>query len=182
MKHKAIPWKVHSTKHLFSHERIRVNEDTVELPNGKLTTYAYLQSKTDSVVIIAINEKNELLLQREYSHPPKEVMWQLPGGSMHIKESVEEAVQRELSEESGYASRALEILGYYFTSNRNTKKKQYVVLCKDLYENKLPEDHDEFIESYWLSLSEVHTMIENKEFNNINLLASLNLLFHSTLD
>lgn len=180
MNHRAKPWKVISTKRILVHERIVVDEDTVQLPNGKHTTYVYTPSLEDSVIIVAINSHDEILIQREYSHPPREVMWQLPGGSMKSGESTIDAAQRELSEESGFAARQNEVIGYFYANNRNSNKKQHVVVCRDLYESKLQEDEDEFIENYWLSVEKVHAMIANKEFKNINLLAAMNLWFHIT--
>lgn len=178
MKRSEEHWKVVSTRQILKHGRIEVAEDTVRLPNGKESKYVYTPSGVDSVIIIALNEKNDVLLQREYSHPPGEVMWQLPGGSMHKGESVLAAAERELSEESGYAPGSSTLIGYYYANNRNSNKKQYVVLCKELYKRKLMHDDDEFIDSYWMSEPVVHDMIREGKFNNINLLAALNVWFH----
>lgn len=175
---KPQPWRVISTKRILDYGRIIVDEDTVELPDGKITTYLYTPSNTDSVIMIAFNHKKELLLQQEYSHPPREILWQLPGGSMRPGETIVAAAQRELSEESGYVADHLEILGYFYANNRNSNKKQYVVLCTELRRRKLPEDEDEFIASYWIKEDKVHAMVKAKTLTNINLLAALNLWFH----
>ncbi len=162
----------------MEHDLLIVDEDTVELPNGKQTNYIYTPSTHDSVIIIATNEHNELLMQREYSHPPHETLWQLPGGSLTTGESVLEAAQRELSEESGCAFKEGIVLGYFYANNRHSNKKQFVVACSNLCANKLPEDEDEFIESYWIPVKQVHHMIQTGKFTNINLLAALNMWFH----
>ena len=178
MKKVPRPWKILSTKTLFEHGNLHVMEDTVELQNGKQSTYVYNLSETDSVIIIAINSHGDLLVQREYSHPTHKVLWQLPGGSMQKGEEIITAAQRELSEESGYASHTSKVLGFFYTNNRRTSKKQHVVLCHDLYEHKLQEDEDEVIESTWITIKNVRQMITDGKIENINMLAALNLWFH----
>ncbi len=177
---RAQKWKKLSSRNLLDDQRLKVDEDTVELPNGKVTTYVHIPSTNDSVIIIAINTKQKILLQREYSYPPNEIMWQLPGGSMEAGEEIEEAAQRELSEESGYAAKEVKLLGYFYTSNRRSNKKQFIVVCKDLYNRKLAADEDEFIDTHWIAYDEIKRMIQRQEFTNINLLAALNVWLHST--
>lgn len=152
----------------------------MELADGHTTTYVrFAPTATHSVAAIVINAKAEVLIQREYSYPPNKVMWQLPGGSMLPGESPEAAALREVAEESGYSARSTLVLGSFYTNNRLSDKKQYVVLCRDLFKYQLPKDDDEFIETHWMTKKKLVTMVTNREFDNINLLAALNLWFHS---
>lgn len=170
-------WKKISSKTLFKCDEITVQEDTVELPNGKITTYVHTPSNQDSVIAIALR-RNMILVQRELSYPTGEILWQLPGGSLLKGESPEKGAQRELAEESGYSASNTKMLGFYYAQNRKSNKKQYVVLCTDLFENKLAHDHDEFIESEFLPLKQIKYMIKNEEVKNINMLAALNVWLH----
>jgi len=158
---------------------MHIVEDDVILPNGK--TLKYLREapgKRHSVTTIAINDKNEILVQREYSYPPNTAMIQLPGGAIEDDEAVIVAANRELSEESGYLAENTKQIGHYFTSNRRSDQKQFVVLCTDLKEYKLPEDPEEFIESEWIKIDKLKEMIGNGEIVNINMLAALNIWFN----
>ena len=177
---KAKSWKTIGSKILLDHDKLTVLENRVLLPNDKEDTYVMIApNREDSVIIIAINSKNELILQKEYSYPPDQIMWQLPGGSMNKGESVEQAAKRELAEESGYGAKKTIVLGYYYTQNRLSNQKQFVVLCTDIYDYKLDEDADEFIETYWLSKKKITAMIKTRDINNINTLAALNIWFYS---
>ncbi len=176
---KPKKWKVISKNLILDHSLLKISEDKIELLNGKTTTYVrHAPSDNDSVIMIALSDDNEILIQREYSYPPDKIMYQLPGGSMKPDESIEAAANRELSEESGYGSKITEIIGYFYVQNRLSDKKQHVVLCRDLYINKQKEDYDEFIESLWMTKKQLKTMINRGKFDNINLLAALNLWFN----
>jgi ADP-ribose pyrophosphatase len=173
-------WQTVSSRLLVDHEQLRVIEDVVKLPNGRQSIYVRHASVSNhSVATIAVNDKKEILIQREYSYPPNKVMWQLPGGKMEDKETIEIAALRELAEESGYSAKKTTVLGSFFVHNRLSDRQQYVVLCSNIYEHSLPEDDDEFIESVWLPELTIKHMITEGEFDNINLLAGLNLWFWS---
>ncbi len=177
---KAKPWKQLSSKRILNNPLLQVDEDIVELPNGKKSTYVlHAPTSVHSVIMIAVNKDKKILIQQEYSYPPNEIMWQLPGGSMEEGETVTEAALRELAEESGYSAHKTTELGYFYVNNRKSNRKQHIVLCEDLFKHKLQEDSDEFIDSNWLTLDEIHEKIKTGEFVNINLLATLNIWFHA---
>lgn len=169
-------WKTITRNVLLTHPRITIVEDTVELPNGHITTYVReAPSITQSVAVMAFNSSGKLLVQREYSYPPHAIMYQLPGGSVLTGETIEEAASRELSEESGYEAAVVTRIGVMYVNNRRSDAQQYVVICTDIHERKLLEDDEEFIESMWLSMDEVQTLVRRGKIENINMLAALAL-------
>lgn len=171
-------WKTLERKEVFKHPRMHLVEDDVMLPDGNTAKYLrHAPVKAHSVGIIAVNDKQEVLLQREYSYPPNKVMWQLPGGGMQENESVEVAANRELSEESGLAAQSVVPIGSFYTNNRRSDEVQYIVLCTHLQPKAGQKDAEEFIESEWVPVADLQAMIARGEFVNINLLAALSLWF-----
>lgn len=176
-------WKFISRTTLLDHPRLQIVEDTVQLPNGVMTQYLrHLPAAHHSVAVIAVNEELQILLQQEYSYPPDEILWQLPGGSIVNQEAPEEAALRELSEESGYTADYAQILGFFYTNNRRSDEKQFVVVCKNLRPQKLDADPEEFIRSRWYSVTDVLKMIQNGTIHNMNLLAALQLWMQSDVN
>jgi ADP-ribose pyrophosphatase len=89
-------------------------EDDVELPTGKTIKYLHQIYKGDGGVIIICIKHSQVLLQREYSYPVDEILYQFPGGRIEKGESYEDAAQRELAEES--ASRRRRVYSYHLAS------------------------------------------------------------------
>ena len=175
---KARPWKRLRSAEILRHPRMHLVEDTVELPDGKTISYLrHAPVKAHSVAVIAVNDKQEMLIQREYSYPPDQVMWQLPGGGMRQGEDVLAAANRELSEESGVIGESCRQIGFYYTDNRRSDAKQFVVICHDLRPEAGQRDDEEFIETHWISIAKLRAMIAAGEFTNMYLLAALNIFF-----
>lgn len=57
-----------------------------------------------------VNENNELLLQLRNKAPEREY-WSIPGGRVELFETFEEAVKREVKEETGVQVEVIDLLG-----------------------------------------------------------------------
>lgn len=169
-------WETLARKELLKHPRLHIVEDDVKLPDGKTTQYIrQAPVKTHSAGIIAINDRQEILLQKEYSYPPNKVMWQLPGGGMLENEDTIKAAKRELSEECDLTAGTCQVIGSFYYDNRRSDGKQYIVVCKDLSPLPGQKDAEEFLENHWIPIAQLKSMIQTGEFENVNLLAALNL-------
>lgn len=169
-------WKFISRKELFEHPRMHLVEDIVELPDGKQAQYLrQAPATTHSVAVIAVNDHDQILVQHEYSYPPNQVMYQLPGGAMENGETPVEAVLRELAEESGLTAAECTQIGFVYVNNRRSDQKQFIVVARKLANHKLPQDAEEFIESTWIDRHEIASLIKTGEIQNINMLAALQL-------
>jgi 8-oxo-dGTP pyrophosphatase MutT (NUDIX family) len=174
-------WKFISRKLLLDHPRLKIVEDVVELPNSQQIKYIRESPAGHrSVAVIAVNKNNQILIQTEYSYPPNEVLYQLPGGSVNQDEDIIVAANRELSEESGYVGSDCKFIGFFYTNNRRSDNRQYVVVCKNLKKQKLPQDNEEFIESEWIDPDKIKELIIAGKITNMNLLAAIQL--YATVD
>jgi 8-oxo-dGTP pyrophosphatase MutT (NUDIX family) len=129
----------------------------------------------DAVTIIAKNEKEEILLQQEYSYPPNIFLYQFPGGSVEEDEDLETAANRELMEEADYKAGKLEILGSYYSNNRRSSDKMHVFLGTYLQKESLEGDAEEDIQSFWFTESEIDKLIHQRTIENIHVLSSWSL-------
>jgi 8-oxo-dGTP pyrophosphatase MutT (NUDIX family) len=165
-------WKKKSSKVIYTHPRITLLEDQVELPDGTLSLYVRFGGHKSAAMVFAIRDE-QVLLQREYSYPPDEILYQLPGGAIEEGEDPETAAKRELIEESGYTVASLELLGWYYMDNRRSDARMYIYLATDVSPcERHGGDPEEFIESSWLPLQFIPENIRNGKIVNVGLLTA----------
>jgi ADP-ribose pyrophosphatase YjhB (NUDIX family) len=156
-------WKKLSQKLLLEHPRITVYEDEVELPSGHKTHYVRFAKNKDAACILAVNTEGKILLQREYSYPPNEWLYQVPGGAIEDGESPQDGAARELAEESSLKG-DLKLLGWYYLDNRRKDSKFFVFLATNISEDtSKTQDIEEELEDYWFTEQEIDEMIRNGE-------------------
>ena len=166
-------WKILSTKTIFKHPRIELLEDRVQLSNGTKIEYLRFAKGNDCVSVIVQREDGSVLLQREYSHPIGDVIWQLPGGMLSKDESPKRGADRELQEECKMQGVDYEVIGKYLLNNRRSENFMYVVVSRGVKKViGLPADTEEDIESFWKTSVEIDEMIKKGEIINCHLLAS----------
>ena len=161
-----MKWKRLSSSKIFEHPRLTIYEDTVKLPSGLETTYVKFDGDNDAAMIIAINSDGKILLQKEYSYPPDEILFQFPGGGAEKNEEPEVAALRELAEEANLTG-TLKLLGWYYTNNRRSTQRQFVYLATNLSETWAEKDPEESFEYFWLTEQEVDQLIKSNELRNI---------------
>lgn len=172
-------WKKTSSKVLLEHPRLKVVEDDIILPNGSLSTYVHFTDTQDATMLVCIKD-DAILIQTEYSYPPEQYMYQLPGGAIESRDSDPIlAGLRELEEESGYIADEgtnVQYLGSYFTNNRRSSAKHFVILVENPVNAGVTKwDPEEYIESEWIKLEELRGMIGRGEVVNSSILTGLAL-------
>lgn len=164
-------WKQLSSKIVYQHPRITIAEDEVELPNGHQTSYIRTISNGANATIIAIRDDGKILVEREYSYPPNEWLYQFPGGGVPDGEDEAEGANRELMEEVGYKGELTHI-GKFYTNNRRSDTFMHIFVARNLQQATLPPDPEEEIEIHWLSESEIDALIVKGEILNGPMLAA----------
>ena len=138
-------------------------EEEVDLPNGKSTKQSWIKHNP-TVAIVAINDKNEILLIKQYRAAVKKHLLEIPAGSLEdSEESPAVCAQRELAEETGFKAKTLVKLfeGYLLPGYCN--EYMYFFLAQDLFSAPLTPDEDEFIETIPTTFSQAQELLKNGE-------------------
>jgi ADP-ribose pyrophosphatase len=108
--------RVLSSREVYHGPAFRVTADDVLEPSG-VRTRRDIVHHSGSVVILAVEEGDSeprVLLERQYRHAARQILWELPAGRIDKGENDLAAAKRELLEETGYtASRWRCILRFY---------------------------------------------------------------------
>lgn len=154
--------KVGRTK-IFDGVILHVVRDDITLPNGAASTREVILHN-GAVCVVALTEKNEVIMERQFRYPFDEVMWEIPAGKLNDGETDPlEAIKRELREETGYTADNYRFIGTYYPSPAILGEKIYMYLATGLHEGERELDEDEFLEVMKLPLDTVVDMIlENK--------------------
>ena len=76
---KPQKWRRFLSRVVFTHPRIVLAEDEVELPDGKRSLYLRQVYQGKGGVIIICQNGDKVLIQREYSYPVDDILYQFPG-------------------------------------------------------------------------------------------------------
>lgn len=137
-------------KTVFNGIIFKIKQQWVTLPDGSKKTFEYCE-RPASVSILAFNEKNELLMIREYRHGYKKNIWFLPSGRAdHDGDTPRSAAIRELREEGGYRPKTIRLIHKKSPSN-TLIWDIYLFAAKNLVYDPLPRDAEEHIKPIFVS-------------------------------
>jgi 8-oxo-dGTP diphosphatase len=110
-----------------------------------------------AVGAVVFKEGRVLLVRR--GQPPAEDLWAIPGGSVEIGETLQEAVEREILEETGIQIRALKPIYTFDVIDRDAAGKvrfHYVIvdLAADYIRGE-PVPGDDALDARWVSAGEI---------------------------
>ncbi len=122
----------------------------------------YRIDSSDAVVALLLTDQNKMVLVRQYRPARNQQTLEFPAGFMEPGETSEQAIRRELKEETGYVPGKLVELGSFGLSvNRNSHS---VIGFVALDAKKVDEPKEgEFIQLVECSLKEFMTMAESGE-------------------
>lgn len=105
-------WETQSSTTLFEiQSRIRVEMETVKLPDGALVS-DYLQVRMRSfAVVYATTAEGKVLCIRQYKHGPRRISLTLPAGLLEEAEDPVTGARRELLEETGFLGETYRLAG-----------------------------------------------------------------------
>ena len=107
-------WKRLGSDRVFSASPwVQVVRETVELPGGRVIDDFYRVVLPDFAAVVALTTDQRLVMVRGYKHGLGRVVLSVPAGLVDAGETPLAAAQRELLEETGYASADWQSLGSF---------------------------------------------------------------------
>ncbi len=132
------------TKVIYSGRILQFAIETYLLPSGRKT--AEIVHHPGAVVIIPITPSGDILLVQQWRRAAKEILLELPAGTLEPNEEPIACAARELQEETGFGAKTLQSLGGFYTAPGYCDEYLHLFLASDLYPSTIPADDDEMID------------------------------------
>jgi ADP-ribose pyrophosphatase len=133
-----------SSRTVFSGKIIDVRVDEITIPGGGTASREVVEHP-GAVVVAALDGEGRLFLVRQYRHPIRRELLELPAGTLEPGEEPLEAAKRELREEAGLEARLWISLSSFFSSPGFANERLHPFLAQDLKEVPPDPDDDEVI-------------------------------------
>ncbi|MDF2676852.1 MAG: nudF [Bacillota bacterium] len=145
---------------IFEGKIVNLRVDTVELENQKYAKREIVDHKSASA-IIAINDKNEIILVKQYRKAVEDFLYEIPAGLMNVSEDPMECAIRELKEETGYETANIKKIYEFYSSPGFTNEKIFLYKAEELTSGQTIFDEDENIEIINITKDEAKQMLAN---------------------
>jgi ADP-ribose pyrophosphatase len=150
--------KVVSSKEILKNRLFTVTEEHAVDPDG-FEIHRSIIRHPGSAVMMAVDDKHQVLMVRQFRLPASKSLWELPAGRLDPRETPLQAAKRELREETGYSARKWTKLASFWPSPGYVAEKMNLFLAEELKAGPPHPMDDERIECRWFSLKELVTMV-----------------------
>jgi 8-oxo-dGTP pyrophosphatase MutT (NUDIX family) len=165
-KKRSNPWKTLGSRVVFANPWIRVLENDVINPAGNRSLYGVVQFQNVAVGVVALDERDRLLMVGQHRYPFGSYSWEIPEGGCPKGSSLLSAAKRELKEETGYRASTWKKILTMHLSNSVTDEKAVVFMASGLKAGKAEPEETEEIETKWVSFKRAVKMIQRGEITD----------------
>jgi ADP-ribose pyrophosphatase len=138
------PYKTLSKKVLFENPYWRYGCDRVEFPSGKQGDYHYVYTNGSSM-IVAVDEKDRILLVRQYRYTGNRDSIEFPCGGVKDGSTRDETAKEELREETGFIAGQIQAVGEFNPCNGLLDEICSVYIARNLrYAGATPDETESF--------------------------------------
>ncbi|MER7665974.1 MULTISPECIES: NUDIX hydrolase [unclassified Streptomyces] len=125
-------WQVVATATPFEGKKTSVRADDVVMPDGTVARRDY-QVHPGSVAVLALDPDDRVLVLRQYRHPVRQRLWEIPAGLLDVPgENPLHAAQRELYEEAHVKAEDWRVLVDVYTTPGGCDEAVRIFLARDL--------------------------------------------------
>lgn len=157
-------WKRLDSEIVLNNEWYKIRKDKVQLPSGVIIDDYYVSELQNVSMVFAMTHDKKVIFVKQYRHPVKGVLLELPAGIYSKGELPIDVARQELLEETGYKAKKLISLGKIVEYPTKDSHEMHLYLAKDAVPTKFshPEETED-IEVVLIPINELLKMIENSQ-------------------
>lgn len=167
------PHEVTASEVVWSGRIVDMIKDHVIVVEGQEPVVREYTRHPGAVAVVVLRGESggeEILLERQYRHPVKAELWEIPAGLLDIPgEDPRIAAERELAEEADLVAKRWDVLVDYFTSPGGSSEPLRVFLARELRDADEAfdrEDEEATMEYAWVRLDDALTMVLDGRLHN----------------
>ncbi|AXI80084.1 NUDIX domain-containing protein [Peterkaempfera bronchialis] len=167
---RAEEWPVLSSVTPFQGRVTGVRTDEVRMPDGSAARRDY-QVHPGSVAVLALDDAQRVLVIRQYRHPVRQRLWEIPAGLLDVPgENPLHAARRELYEEAHCKAEQWRVLVDIYTTPGSSDEALRIFLARGLGqaegERHQSEGEETEIEVAWVPLADLVRLAFAGELHN----------------
>lgn len=161
----AVTPRVVSRRVEYESEWVDVVSREVDLgpPRGRERFWA-VRAPSEYVAVLAITEDGRVPLVRQFRPAVEELVLELPSGSIDPGESAEDAIRRELLEETGCAASEIVPLGSFLIDSGRMETRQLGFLAPGARVVRKGPQTDEPLDLLFVEVPELLRLVERGDF------------------
>ncbi|MFN5358706.1 MAG: NUDIX hydrolase [Bacteroidota bacterium] len=158
-------WKTISSEYLFKGLWFTIRKDRCVKHDGSIVDPYYVYEFPEWVTAVALTEEGKFIFERQYRHALGLTMMEIPGGCVDEEDkNLEDAIARELKEETGYVFTSFEYLGKTSANPSTNSNLMHFYLAKGGRKIAAQQlDQNEEIEVHLLDLDEVKQLLKSNQ-------------------
>ena len=153
--YEALKERQTGSKLVFDGQILHLYHDDVALPNGQPAKREVIRH-VGAVCVIPLTDDGRVVMERQYRYPVDRVILEIPAGKLDSKDEIpDEAIRRELEEETGYQAAEWINLGLFYPACAYSDEAIWMYLAKGLTKGDRHLDEDEFLDVELIPLKEL---------------------------
>jgi ADP-ribose pyrophosphatase len=169
---KELP-QVLSSEEVYAGKLISVARDTVR--EGEVTYVREVVRHPGGAGVVVYYDDGTTALVRQYRHPARGYVLEIPAGKLDPGERPEQTAARELEEELGVVAARLEPLSAFYTTPGFCAEKLWVFLATNLRETAIRREADEIMEVVRVPFREALALVASGEIEDAKTIIGLTL-------
>ncbi len=154
------------SKRVYDGDFLHVNRDTIRLPDGVSTIREYIVHP-GAVMIIALFDDGDVVLERQYRYPLHRAFVEFPAGKIDPGEPPLATAKRELREETGYSATTWRHVCTIHNAIAYSDEHIEIFLATGLSAGAPQLDAEEFLEVFRMPAVELLTMLRRGEVTDV---------------